>query len=115
MRPLIYITFPQGFPGSKNIGHTTSVSGGKKTVKQYLKSEHTNRQTDKQTNIWTFRLIKSIGPEGQCFENYYSDRRSRMEADAVTKIKRNPKAFYAYAKRFQKTKSVVGPLINETY
>ena len=27
-----------------------------------------NRQTDKQTNIWTFRLIESIGPEGLCFE-----------------------------------------------
>ena len=44
-------------------------NGGKKTVKQYLKSEHTDRQTDKQTNIWTFRLIESIGPEGRCFEN----------------------------------------------
>ena len=46
-------------------------------------------------------------------KNYYSDRRSKIEADAVTKIKRNPKAFYAYAERFQKTKSGVGPLINE--
>ena len=31
----------------------------------------------------------------------------------MAKIKRNPKAFYAYAKRFQKTKSGIGPLINE--
>ena len=36
-----------------------------------------------------------------------------MEGEAVAKIKRNPKAFYAYAKRFQKTKSGIGPLINE--
>ena len=29
-----------------------------------------NRQTDThtQTNIWTFRLIESISPEGRCFE-----------------------------------------------
>ena len=31
-----------------------------------------NTHTDKQTDIWTFRLIESIGPEGRCFENCYS-------------------------------------------
>ena len=69
LRPLLFITFPQGFRISKNIGHPTSGSGGKKTVKRYLKSEHTDRQTDKHTHIWTFRLIESIGPKGRCFEN----------------------------------------------
>ena len=39
LRPLLSITFPQGFQISKNIGHPTSGSGGKKTVKRYLKSE----------------------------------------------------------------------------
>ena len=28
-----------------------------------------NTWTDKQTDKRTFRLIESIGPEGQCFEN----------------------------------------------
>ena len=31
----------------------------------------THRQTDKWTQQRTFRLIKSIGPVGQCFENIY--------------------------------------------
>ena len=61
------LLFPQGLWISKNIGHPTSGSGGKNTFKLYLKSEHTH--THKHTNIWTFRLIESIGPEGQCFEN----------------------------------------------
>ena len=39
LRPLLSITFPQGFRISKDIGHPTSGSGGKKTVKRYLKSE----------------------------------------------------------------------------
>ena len=39
LRPFISITFPQGFRISKNIWHPTSGSGGKKTVKWYLKSE----------------------------------------------------------------------------
>ena len=39
LRPLLSITFPQGFQISKNIGHPTSGSGGKKTVKWYHKSE----------------------------------------------------------------------------
>ena len=64
VRPLLSITFPQGFRISKNIAHSTSGSGGKKTFKRYLKSEQTHRQTDRRTN----RLIESIGPEGQCFE-----------------------------------------------
>ena len=68
MRPLLYITFPQGFRISKNIGHPTSGSGGKNTVKRYLKSEQTNRHTNRQTHRQTFRLIESIGPEGRCFE-----------------------------------------------
>ena len=68
LRPLLSITFPQGFRIFKNIGHPNSVSGGKKTGKRYLKSEQTDRQTDRQTNIWILRLIESIGPEGHCFE-----------------------------------------------
>ena len=43
-------TFPQEFWISKNIGHPTSGSGGKKTVKWYLKSEQTHRHTDGQTD-----------------------------------------------------------------
>ena len=50
MRPLLSITFPQGFGISKNIGHPTSGSGGKKTFKRYLISEHTDGQTDRQTD-----------------------------------------------------------------
>ena len=40
---LLSITFPQGFRISKNIGHPTSGSGGKKTVKR----------TDDTTVGWT--------------------------------------------------------------
>ena len=65
VRPLLSITFPQGFRISKNIWHPISGSGGKKTVKRYLKSEQTDKQIHRRTN----RLIESIGPEGRCFEN----------------------------------------------
>ena len=46
LRPLLSITFPKGFQISKNIGHLTLGSGGKKTFKWYLKSEETDGQTD---------------------------------------------------------------------
>ena len=36
-----------------------------------------------------------------------------MEKIVVSQIKHNPRAFYAYAKRFQKTFSGVGPIINK--
>ena len=64
LRPLLSITFPQEFRNSKNIGHPTLGSGGKKTGKRYLKSEQIHGHTDRRTN----RLIESIGPEGRCFE-----------------------------------------------
>ena len=69
VRPLLSITFPQGFRISKNIGHPTLGSGGKKTVKRYLKSEQKHGRTDTRTDRGTFRLIESISPEGRRFEN----------------------------------------------
>ena len=62
VRPLLSITFPQGFRISKNIGHPTSGSGGKKTVKRYLKSEHTDKQTHKHMDISTYRKHRPRGP-----------------------------------------------------
>ena len=62
MRTLISITFPQGFQISKNFGHSTLESGGKKTFKRYLKKwtdKHTNTRTDKWT---TYRKHRSRGP-----------------------------------------------------
>ena len=40
LRPLLSITFPQGFWIFKIFGHPILGSGGKKTLKWYLKSEH---------------------------------------------------------------------------
>ena len=49
--PLLSITFPQGSRISKNIGHPSLGSGGKKTFKRYLKSEHTHGRTVRQTDV----------------------------------------------------------------
>ena len=66
LRPLLSITFPQGFRTLKNIGHPTSGSEGKKTVKRYLKSEQTHGQTDTrtdgQTDKSTYRKHRPRGP-----------------------------------------------------
>ena len=62
LRPVLYITFPQGFRIFKNIRHPTSVSGGKNMFKRYLKSEHTDKHTDRQTDILTYRKHRPRGP-----------------------------------------------------
>ena len=67
LRPLLFITFPQGFRISKIYGHPTLGKGAKKTFKRYLKSEQTNTRTDTRT----FPLIESIGPGGRCFEKVF--------------------------------------------
>ena len=40
----------------------------------------------------------------------YKRERNKVELDASSKIKTNPKYFFSYAKRFSKTKPKVGPL-----
>ena len=47
LRPFLSITFPQGFWISKNIGHPTSGSGGKKTVKKDRKPKKTKKSEEK--------------------------------------------------------------------
>ena len=46
-------------------------------------------------------------------EKQYNTRRDNQEFEAIRKIKKNPKYFYSYAKRFSKVKSIVGPFIDE--
>ena len=40
-------------------------------------------------------------------------RRSDQEKKAIAKMKKDPKAFFSYAKRFSKTNSDIGPFFNE--
>ena len=47
MRPLLSIIFPQGFRISKNSGHPTSGSGGKKTVKKDQKPKKIEKKVKK--------------------------------------------------------------------
>ena len=53
--------FPKEFHISKNIGLPTLGSGGKKTFKRYLKSEQTDGQTDRQTDISSYRKHRPGG------------------------------------------------------
>ena len=38
-------------------------------------------------------------------ESCYKERRNKSEYEAISKIKRNPRNFYSYAKKFQKVQS----------
>ena len=65
VRPLLSITFPQGFRISKYFGHPTSGSGGKIGLKIY----HMKRDI-RQTDTRTSRLLDRIGPVGRFDENF---------------------------------------------
>ena len=54
--PFLSITFPQGFQKSRNFGHWTTGSGGKKTEWESV----TNKQTNTHMDISTYR--KSFAP-----------------------------------------------------
>ena len=47
LRPLLFNFFPQGFRISKNIGHPTSKSGDKKTIKKDRKPKKTEKSEEK--------------------------------------------------------------------
>ena len=49
----------------------------------------------------------------QCLQESYTSRRGKKEKEAISRIKKNPAAFYAYAKKFSKTFSGIGPLMKE--
>ena len=55
---------------------------------------------------------KIEGIEEQLKESYLG-RRKKLENEAISKTKKNSKAFYAYAKKFSKTFTGVGPIIRE--
>ena len=42
----------------------------------------------------------------------YDKRRSKQEANAISKIMKDPKAFFSFAKRFSKAYSDIGPFYN---
>ena len=43
----------------------------------------------------------------------YQDRRSKQENKAIGNMKKDPRSFFSYAKRFSKTNSEVGPFFNK--
>ena len=61
LRPLLSITFPQGFRISKFFGYLTSGSGGKKTFKRYLKSDTdisiNRKHRPRGPMLWKFRKV----------------------------------------------------------
>ena len=59
------ILFPKDSESLKSLDIQLREVGAKKRFKRYLKSEQTDRHTDRRTN----RLIESFGPEGRCFDN----------------------------------------------
>ena len=44
---------------------------------------------------------------------HYNERRKKEEANAIEEIKKNPKFFFSYAKRFSKTKDSIETFILE--
>ena len=49
----------------------------------------------------------------QMLKDFYDKRRQIKESEALENIKRNPKVFYAYAKKYSKSYSGIGPLVDE--
>ena len=59
------------------------------------------------------QLRKKLENTEEELKNFYFERKSKLEEAAIAKIKRNPRAFYAYAKRQAKTFNGVGPFLKQ--
>ena len=58
-------------------------------------------------------MMKTLETVEKELELSYKNMRMKREKEALNKIKRNPRYFYSYAKRFSKIREKVGPLLNE--
>ena len=61
----------------------------------------------------TVQMMKTLETVEKELELSYKNMRMKREKEALNKIKRNPRYFYSYAKRFSKIREKVGPLLNE--
>ena len=62
------------------------------------------RQTNIQHKLVNIEIL---------LQDSYKSQNTRNEQHAVDAIRRNPKYFFGYAKKYLKTKSKIGPLLNE--
>ena len=76
----------------------------RKLVKQYNKTFTKTLQNKIREKLIDVELEMSKSHQAE---------RQKNEIKATSKIKRNPKYFYSYVKRFSKTKPKVGPLYNK--
>ena len=72
------------------------------TLNKQLIKANTNARKSKNTT-------KIMGIEQQLKQSHINQR-MQEENKAIIKIKRNPKFFYSYCKRYSKTKNCIGPL-----
>ena len=75
---------------------------------QRLKTSITQTNTKKLLNS-----LHEVEKNIQNIQNIFTSSRKQEEEKAIAAIKENPKFFYKYAAKHNKTKSNVGPLINK--
>ena len=78
---------------------------GKINYYKYIETVGTDRKLEKVK-------LEKDNVEAKINESHRRER-ERKELEAISKIKVNPKAFYTYTKRFNKTASKIGPLADE--
>ena len=73
-----------------------------------------NKQLNKhQTPSKRQQLTKELVEIELKFQDSYKKSYSAQEQKAIDAIKKNPKYFFTYVKKFSKVKSSIGPLLNE--
>ena len=68
-----------------------------------------------RSTSWTklLKLRENLESIETKLQSSYETRRNDQERKPINKIKKDPKSFYGYAKRFSKTKSDIGPFFSQ--
>jgi hypothetical protein len=66
-----------------------------------------------QSSVTKEKLERKLTNIELALQNSHQNSMSMQEMKAINAIKTNPKYFYSYAKKFSKTKSKIGPLLDE--
>ena len=69
----------------------------------------------KMSKSWqnSLTMMKKLEETEKSLKNHYTERKKKLEKVAISKLRRDPKYFYAYANKFSKDRGRVGALVDK--
>lgn len=104
---------------NEHLNKRPSCSSKKKRIPRQCRKLYRNRSNITKNILQTnsphriYKLLQELQAVERNIKDLYKSDRQLDECRAIGAIKENPKFFFKYAKKYSKTKSEIGPLLDE--